>query len=330
MGHAHARRPPKASARDSSLRGGDGAESEIRSISDVPADCLTPLESVIWVDLFDPINGQSFKPSPLKPIPLFMQRPRASIIESQYQPSADVGHLQKPPLKNPVSGTSTVCPTPPASTDWTSRPTTPRPLASRPSTPHASAARPPTPLRARISTSSRESSLEYFGDIGPLDLGRKPTFAVVREEPLKRPSSRLAASRQRSDARSSAYQTPPEYPEPLSNPSYPRPLSVFRPISPLPSQLTSHSHRVVHTAPRQSSEYLERYRPIMTPGIRRPPALTEPTNRMRIRKSLEHELEEGTIGEEVEDDASGSVDDGRGWGKVRVVGAELRRFFAGR
>ncbi|KAF7544538.1 hypothetical protein G7Z17_g9871 [Cylindrodendrum hubeiense] len=54
--HGHARRPPKSNARDSSLRGGDGADSEAVSVGDPSTDYLAPLESAIWVNIFDPIN----------------------------------------------------------------------------------------------------------------------------------------------------------------------------------------------------------------------------------------------------------------------------------
>ncbi|KAH7162326.1 hypothetical protein B0J13DRAFT_517594 [Dactylonectria estremocensis] len=325
-GHGHVGRPPKPHARESSLRGGDGADGELASIGHASTNCLISPDSTIWVNVFDPINGPSFKPSPLKPIPLFIQRP-ASIFEVQRQAPTVTEHLSLPGLRgNLVSGTTAFETTPQAVVNPVLRRTKSRAWNPVPSTPRTSSIRPPTPLRGHSPTSSCASSREYFGDVGPLDLRRQPPFAMVREEPLKRPSSRLGASRRRSKANSSAYQTPPEYPDPLSNFSYPRPLSIIRTISPLPSQLSSQTHRVVHAAPPQSSEYLERYRPIVTAGLRRPLLLTEPSSRVRIRRSLEQELEEGNFGVDVEDVAERNADDGKGWGRV---GAELRRFFAG-
>lgn len=46
--------------------GGNGAANEAMHTDDAPV-------TTIWVDIHDPVNGVSFKPSLLKPIPLSMQ-----------------------------------------------------------------------------------------------------------------------------------------------------------------------------------------------------------------------------------------------------------------
>lgn len=106
-------------SRESSLRAGhDGIDSDGASLAESSSDCPVPADSTIWVNLFDPINGPSFKPSPLKPIPLFMRRPLIPAIEAQRQPSVMDAYLQTPsPLNSPGSRASTICParsTPPS------------------------------------------------------------------------------------------------------------------------------------------------------------------------------------------------------------------------
>ncbi|KAJ4200596.1 hypothetical protein NW767_007218 [Fusarium falciforme] len=255
----------------------------------MPINLADPSESVIWVDIFDPINGPSFKPSPLKPIPLFMQRaPNHGVKLQSQQPSALDIYLQTPPhLRKPASAPSSVYPpvSPAKSPELASKDASQ--LAA--SLPVAPASRSPTP-------------------------SRKQAFTLVKEEPLKRPSSRLASPRRRSDINSSGYCTPPEYPDQVMRTPYPLPLSTIRAASPLPSQLTSHMQRITHAAP-QSSEYLERYQPLTAP-VR----TTEGRRLRRIPASLS---EEGSVRGRSEQRSSDVGD----WGRV---GAELKRFFTGR
>lgn len=63
------------------------------SLGDVDGDG-PPAEATIWVNLFDPINYPSFKPSPLKPIPRFMQPRRCSSSRADHQ-------LDKPAPSSP-------------------------------------------------------------------------------------------------------------------------------------------------------------------------------------------------------------------------------------
>ncbi|KAM5351258.1 hypothetical protein ACJ41O_003981 [Fusarium nematophilum] len=269
-------------------------------MGNVVADLKDASESVIWVDIFDPINGPSFKPSPLKPIPLFMQRPPNPIVEPQHRPSVTNVHLQAPPrLRSSASAPSAVCP--PATLT----------VAASPSLP-------PKPARSRETRPSLAASQGFTGDVGPLDLRHKQAFTLVKEEPLKRPSSRLGRPSRRSDVNSSGYRTPPEYPDQIMRTPYPLPLSTVRAASPLPSHLTSHSQRATHAAP-QSSEYLERYQPVTEPA--------RTTEARRLRR-VDASLSEEGYGK-VNLDQAGSEDTGD-WGRVKEVGAELRRFFTGR
>ncbi|RSL56486.1 hypothetical protein CEP54_008781 [Fusarium duplospermum] len=179
---------PPPTGEMSQKTGRDRVDSEGNKASNMSVNLVDPSESVIWVDIFDPINGPSFKPSPLKPIPLFMQRAPNHVAKPQsQQPSALDIYLQTPPhLRKPASAPSSVYP--PVS------PVKSPELASKDasqltaSLPVAPASRTPTP-------------------------SRKQAFTLDKEEPLKRPSSRLASPRRRSDINSSGYCTPPEYPD---------------------------------------------------------------------------------------------------------------------
>lgn len=197
-----------------------------------------------------------------------MQRPPIPIIEPQRQASAVDAYLQSPlplaSLRNSVSCPSTLCPTPIVSISRSS-----------------------TPNRAH----SRAPSQDMIGDAGPLDLKRQQAPAFIKEEALKRPSSRLAARHRRSQTRSSLYQTPPEY------------------MDQTPS---SHSFHETRTPPQlpfptHSSEYLERYQPVSTPATRRLEMLMEQSRRAAAPK----------VGKGGRDEEDG-------------VRTELKKFFGGR
>ncbi|KAJ3513071.1 hypothetical protein NM208_g15236 [Fusarium decemcellulare] len=178
----------RASSHKSSGDGTAGEEAKACNTATKPTD---PSDSVIWVDIFDPINGPSFKPSPLKPIPLFMQRPPNPAVVAQHQPHPADVHLQTPPpLSKSASAPCSVYP--PASsvtslrlrTHNTSQPTVPIPAGP--------AYRSPTPSRGHDARLPPAPPSEYITDTGSLDLRHKQAFTLVKEEPLKRPSSRLA------------------------------------------------------------------------------------------------------------------------------------------
>ena len=288
----------QSSGREPLYRPGlDGHYGEDLKGGDASVDCTVPCDSVIWVNIFDPINGPSFKPSPLKPIPLFMQRPHIPIVEPQRQPSAVDLYLQSPlplsPSKNSISAPSTLCPT---------RSPTPVGLLSRVSSPYR-------PLSAQL----RIPSPDFAGDVGPQDVRRQYASAVVKEEPLKRPSSRIGANHRRSGTRSSVYHTAQEYMDANLKAPSPKPpddITVETPKLSLP----------VLTAPAHSSEYLERYQPTSTLATRRLESLMEQSRRgleLERGQDFRREFVSSTIG----------MDDDDGQHGVR---GELRKFFTGK
>ena len=63
------------------------------------------------MSLRDPINGPSYKPSPLKPLPWFMRKALNHSVEAQREPSVPNTYLQPAqPSTGPNSGLSTICP----------------------------------------------------------------------------------------------------------------------------------------------------------------------------------------------------------------------------
>ncbi|CAJ0553502.1 Ff.00g120140.m01.CDS01 [Fusarium sp. VM40] len=280
-------------------------------VNNVSIDSRDASRSVIWVDIFDPINRPSFKPGPLKPIPLFMQRSPSPADPLQRILTTNDKYLQAPPpLRKPHSAPDSVCPSePPMKDKFSDHYDTHQALPALPVYP---APRSPGPSR------ERDSQQIYTANNQHSELRHKQAVSWVKEEPLKRPSSRLAPSRRRpdinrSDANSSAYRTPPEYPDQVLRTPYPLPLSSIRSASPLPSQLTSHLQQTADAAP-QSSEYLDRYQPAMTRPIQNQEV-------RRLRRVVASVSEEG-LGKTRSDYSEGSE-----WGKV---GSELRRFFTGR
>ncbi|RGP67775.1 hypothetical protein FLONG3_8394 [Fusarium longipes] len=175
-------------------------------------------KSVIWVDIFDPINGPSFQPSPLKPIPLFMQRPASPIHEPYRRVTAIDTHLQAPPyLRKPHSAPGSVCPPRSPVENTISDRQRQRQRQPSPSPSVLSASRSRVRPRESDNRPSSEPPKNNIRDNELSEVRHKQAISWVREEPLKRPSSRLAPSRHsdlnRSEATTSAYRTPPEYPD---------------------------------------------------------------------------------------------------------------------
>lgn len=195
-------------------------------------------ESTIWVNIFDPINGPSFRPSPLKPIPWWMHNPaNISSRPSQHRNlgsrRSSFGNLMPPPRGSSRSVASAAC---------YSRPSTPVPsrdgASSTPGNDAKPALRIKDPDRAMMSESPT-----------PVPLKFKRVSTLVREEPLRHPSSRLSLRRHdTSDAEASAYMTPPEYADEdgLTGPE--------------PLQLVAEIHRLIREKPGESSEYIHSYR----------------------------------------------------------------------
>lgn len=208
-------------------------------------------------------------------------------------------YLQSPlPLNRPksvASAPSTVCPT---------RMATPVSIISRSSSPY----RPQ-------SAQPRQPSPDYPIDAGILDIQHHRFSGLVKEEPLQRPSSRLAVLNRRSATNSSLYQTPPEYADHGDEEAHPQPLftagsSPFK--QPQPLQTTS---------PSDSIELLEHYyQPLSASATTRRESLRQKTRRITGSE------QKSVLGKE--DRGNGSEGD-EGCG-IKGVRSELRRLFSGR
>jgi hypothetical protein len=228
--------------------GGDATSSEGLSF----IDGQTAASPTIWVNVFDPINGPSFQPSPLKPIPWSMQSPE--VIPTIFLPHR-TSSLNKqlgtpPPLRTSSrSGTSTICP---------SRSTTPVP--GRDGTWSSSGVL-NTPDRALLSQSP-----------GPSPLHFKRVSTLVKEEPLRHPSSLLHLQRRKSESHASAYLTPPEFADEAES------------TTPEPAQLVAEIHRLIRQVPTQSSECDSD----KTDIAEAPEPELEAANKMKIDKAASH------------------------------------------
>ncbi|KAI1393649.1 uncharacterized protein F4822DRAFT_19969 [Hypoxylon trugodes] len=247
----------------------DGALSGSGESTKDDMGCIVPLDSTIYVSIFDPLGEAAFKPSPTKPIPTWMQWLPNQRGRSQNGPQPhSVLDEYFPP--GSMSRSQTVCPTD--------------------STPVPPFIRHPTPPGGELGS---------FADttINPL---KGPSFIV--DEPLMRPSSRIAQSlatspktaiQEPSISPIPGESLPPRIRSPYS-PRRPSPLTIHeekpddnnnsnrkeiswkarlhrRPSSPLAEQVTAHLHRYVNrtrTPPAQSKEFLNIYgsKQILNPG----------------------------------------------------------------
>ncbi|KAI0847919.1 hypothetical protein F5Y00DRAFT_107626 [Daldinia vernicosa] len=256
----------------------DGALGASEEPDDGEGNRATPLDSVIYVSIFDPVNEPSFKPSPTKPIPKWMRwlpsqrgqdgrqqtEPRPRSILDQYFPPNPI----EPELDNyPISNSPTICPTSPSS---------PNPLYS------AATPRPPNRLRAPPSSE--------FGKLTESTITALKGPSFVLDEPLKRPSSRMAQPTSANNPKpTKADFTPlPNPPDPRSRTPYaprqPSPLIIHkgqpysssskavsrealfprRSPSPLAEQVAAHLFQryARRTPPAQSREFLNTYKPL--------------------------------------------------------------------
>ncbi|WYZ40484.1 hypothetical protein EsH8_IV_000825 [Colletotrichum jinshuiense] len=232
-------------SRDSSTmrRTGDGTQDE-------SGRHLATPETTIYVSINDPMGQPAFKASPTKPIPAWMQPFRG--IAQPY----DQWPVESTPPHRPVGIAQT--------------PTTPKSgISILESTKSLTPAyRPITPVQSSSRLHTRAGSPSVWT---PSELKRAQPISWVSHEPLKRPSSRLAARLDKSDATaSSGYVTPPETPsEQIMRYKTPPPqLRRTRPQSPLATSRVLRRNAVRRTPPPQSSEYLERYNPIRSPSPR--------------------------------------------------------------
>ncbi|KAI9166624.1 hypothetical protein HJFPF1_02736 [Paramyrothecium foliicola] len=186
------------------------------------------------------------------------------------------------------------------------------------------------PPRRQSSASSEASSI-CRREIGPLDW--KSSVSYIKEEPLKRPSSRLIYRRQASENMSSVYETPPESVDEPAPLLYPRPVprTISGGHTPSPSQPAARLRSKPQTAPPQSSEYLDRYRPLTT--LERQQQTWHVVKPVKATDALlSTHAEQGPAAVSFEDHSEDgrAVDVARESGRIRGVGAELRRFFMGR
>lgn len=136
-----------------------------------------------------------------------------------------------PPRSSSRSGASTVCP---------SRPTTPVPARDGSSSTTGLSLNPGPFLHGpdRAMTPSP----------APVPLQFKRISTLVKEEPLRHPSSRLNLHRRKSESHASAYLTPPEY------------ASEDGVKGPEPAELVAEIHRLIREKPAESSEFIQSYR----------------------------------------------------------------------
>ncbi|KAJ0163327.1 hypothetical protein CTA2_3172 [Colletotrichum tanaceti] len=173
---------------------------------------------------------------------------------------------------------------------------------------------------------------------------RAPPLSWVSNEPLKRPSSRIAARLERSDrTNSSGYITPPETPseQTMRYKTPPPQLRRVRPQSPLVTTYVSQRSAVRRTPPPQSSEYLERYNPIRSPSPRlrtRQPVMVALERASRgVDPGLSRETagitDESRNSQEADQSTDRPVSDGadspREMGRKKNIQA-LRKLFGGR
>ncbi|KAI1484935.1 hypothetical protein F5X96DRAFT_675130 [Biscogniauxia mediterranea] len=196
---SHGRAPPYESH-----VAGDGTLSGQAGSNESAVHCVVPLDSTIYVSLFDPLDGPAFKPSPTKPIPRWMQllpgqrtqyrkrqpRPR-SILDAHFRPSSATMSVKTPPpplILCPTTVTTTVTTTTttikpstipnliPASTTTTTTRTTPS--SPSPPTPRRS----PFHLHLRRRCKSRESMSSHFS-------GRETASAPAPPIPIPIPET---------------------------------------------------------------------------------------------------------------------------------------------
>ncbi|KAI0602958.1 hypothetical protein F4775DRAFT_598136 [Biscogniauxia sp. FL1348] len=210
--------PPRGRIPHQSHLTGDGTLSGQTGSNDSAVHCVVPLDSTIYVSLFDPTDGPSFKPSPTKPIPRWMRmlpgqrtqyrkrqpRPR-SILDAHFRPSSSTMSVKSPPL--------ILCPTTTVTTT-TTKPSVVPPLVPASTT----RSTPPTPRRSPLShlrlrrRKSRESMSSHFSELETSpDPGTRPLAALsassssfrghsfVADEPLQRPLSHVARRQNRDD-----------------------------------------------------------------------------------------------------------------------------------
>lgn len=261
------------------------------------------------MNIFDPINGPAFKPSPLKPTPWFMQGRIDLELRPKHGKPWNYYPFHQLPSRQPVFDANLRVPSP------RSRPKSPRsttPIHDRPMSPASN--------RQLRSPSPDEGQGENDADTRPLAFTRKTR--IIKEEPLQRPSSRLTRHHQGSEGHGSVYSTPPEYVDRPLTPSRIPDLFTLRTDSPVVSQLASQLHQLIHPNPSpRSFEYIDLHSPRTSPSrTRQASPLSWRTANSQARASS------SSSSLELHDRSRGSRQESR----VQSVGAELKRLLIGR
>lgn len=296
-------------------QGVDGANSDG---SDTTTLSRVQPPDTIWINLSDPIDGPVFKPSPLKPVPRFMQRPNWVNVDTPGPQTTQNPkfNLALPPRaivdQSSDSGPSTIC---------ASGPRTPVPPRSSSKSPSKAVDTP----HPEIPTAELDKleDLDYFSSVEPLKpltFRRKPAY--INEEPLQRPSSRLMAPHRRSETHASAYLTPPETSEDFEHiersgtAAAPRCSNPRKPSTPAASQIALQLHRLMKAGtPAQSTTSVNSTKRSRSPSIHMSRATTEAKtdtsgSTTSLRSTAKTRSKEGSV--------------------RRSVGVELRRFFTGK
>ncbi|KAI1640986.1 hypothetical protein F4809DRAFT_660580 [Biscogniauxia mediterranea] len=188
---------------------GDGTLSGQAGSNESAVHCVVPLDSTIYVSIFDPVDAPAFKPSPTKPIPRWMQmlpgqrtqyrkrqpRPR-SILDAHFRPASATMSVKTPPPP-PL----TLCPTTVTTTKPSKVPNLIPASRTTPSPPPATPRRSPfllhLDLRRRRRSKSRESMSSHSSELETAPAPEtQPHLAapfrghsLVADEPLQRPHS---------------------------------------------------------------------------------------------------------------------------------------------
>lgn len=329
---------------------GDGTFSGSADSGDDGGDCIVPLDSTIYVSIFDPLGESAFKPSPTKPIPRWMrwlpsQRGRGREREARHHSLLDE-HLSREAhsIHSPSNSRAML---------YTYYPTSSAQSSQRSKTPPR-----------------RQKHYHKPEDIGFSNLTNSTIKALkgpsfVSDEPLKRPSSRIVQSAPDSPrtATGELFITPPNPQEsmpPRTHTAYaPRRLSPLathksqpgseanpppretaeppRSTSPLTDQVAAHIQRYVRrTPPAQSREFLNLYH-THKPASKCSPSIAisgrERTRQMGDGRQIRDILgrERSPSGEPVVMAAEGGeMVDARSMRKRSSLQGELKKLFGGR
>lgn len=146
--------------------------------------CVVPLDSAIYVSIHDPLGLPTFRPSPAKPIPQWMQPPWMQMLPSQHQPSRAVEPRPRSILNQHFSD---VCSASEPHVRFA------EPDIVRPNTPNRASEQLLSPGWCRRGTgpnSGQQITIPEHDTVGT-NAHRGLNLSLVTSPPLVRPSSRL-------------------------------------------------------------------------------------------------------------------------------------------